>query len=92
MLECTFYNGIRQTRLTKFAVKYNRFTKEEQLKLILGCNDEILVKDCAKACHDVLVTRRHNTKSDILVTIHVYKTTSVWYYTFFVSQWVYVDL
>ena len=61
LLECTLY--IRHTKLTKCAVKCNGFycfTKEEQLKLILGCNDEILVKDGAKTCHGILVTRRNN--------------------------------
>jgi hypothetical protein len=33
-------------------------SKKEQLKLILACTDEILVKGCAKACHEMLVTRR----------------------------------
>ena len=65
LFECALYNDIRQTLLTKLAVKYiiymfYCFTKEEQLKLIPGCNDEILVKDSAKTCHDIFVTQRNN--------------------------------
>ena len=35
-------------------------TKEEQLKLILGCTDEILVKGYAKTCQDILIKQRNN--------------------------------
>ena len=58
LLECALYIAIKHNLLTKLAVKYNGFcfTKKEQLKLILECNDQILVKDCAKTCQDILVT------------------------------------
>ena len=48
LLECTVYTDIRPSLLTKLAVTYIMgaivlLKKQKQLKLIPGCNDEILI-------------------------------------------------
>ena len=59
--ECPVYNDIRHNLFKKLQCKFDGlmcFSKDMLLKLILSCNDEILVKDCARACHDILNLRR----------------------------------
>ena len=54
---CALYNGIRLDLFQKLSVKVCGIygcSKEELLRIILSCTDEILVKDCAKACYDIL--------------------------------------
>ena len=67
LLECPLYNAIRKGLFSKVAVKYNvvfSLAKYEQLKTILACNDEVIVKDYAKTCYDSLYMRR-STLHDI---------------------------
>ncbi len=62
LLDCPLYDDVRKNMFTAFAAKYIGFycfSKKEQLKIILGCNDELLVKECAKTCHNILTTRRN---------------------------------
>ena len=62
LIECPLYSEIRSSLFAKFIIYYDGFlclSKEEQLKLFLGCKDEVLVRDCARACHSILTTRRN---------------------------------
>ena len=60
LLECNIYSDI-QAQLLKDIVNAHSnvlmYSKREILKCILGCNNEILVKICAKACHEILSWR-----------------------------------
>ena len=63
LLECNLYDDLRQELFRKFTTKYEdfmNFSSLQKLKMILGCNDETLVKDCAKTCHFILTRRRQH--------------------------------
>ena len=61
LLECNIYSDI-QAQLLKDIVNAHPnvlvYSKREILKCILGCNNEIFVKKFAKACHEILSSRR----------------------------------
>ena len=61
LIECPLYNEIRSLLFSKLQMHYRNFyvfSKKEQMKCILACEDDVLVKECAKACHDILSLRR----------------------------------
>ena len=61
LLECNIYRDIHTQLLKDIVTAHPNvlvYSKREILKCILGCNDEILVKKCSKACHEILSRRR----------------------------------
>ena len=61
ILECPLYNDVRLRLFEQIAAIKNGIlciSKDEQLKMILACQDDILVKECAKACNSILSLRR----------------------------------
>jgi hypothetical protein len=66
LIECPLYNEIRSQLFHK-CVTNNKvmlcLSKNEQLKIILACQDDILVKECAKACNTILSMRRSHLYS-----------------------------
>ena len=62
LLDCPLYNNIRFELFTKLTARYEDFihlSRIDKLKMILGCQDDVLVKECAKACHQILNARRN---------------------------------
>lgn len=61
ILDCPKYDVIRRDlfdRLLADDVGVLCYSKEELLKLVLDCKNDSLVKVCARACHDILMSRR----------------------------------
>ena len=63
LLDWPLYDNIRLGLFAKLTARYEDFihmSKIDKLKLILGWQDDVLVKECAKACHQILATRRNH--------------------------------
>jgi hypothetical protein len=61
ILECPLYNDVRLRLFEQITAIKNGtlcITKDEQLKMILAHQHDILVQECAKVCNSILSLRR----------------------------------
>ena len=60
-MDCSLYVNIRHGLIAKPTARHEGFIhlgRFDKLKIILGCQGDILVNECAKIYHHILSTRR----------------------------------